>query len=315
MTNHDGLFAGILSHLFHRQPEPPAQGPVDRPVESAEQKLSALLEEVKKRAEQARKESSPAAGSVTRKREKEERRLEAQEHLAQSIMELHRRLGTGLDSDEVHRLSDFLQGHTECLQQPEEETLNSRIEHYVLCHLYRQVGELAWQELEHFMAAASLAWPAPSDLPHTATAEEVERRRQFNRQEAHEFFIEIPAVQLADLMLGLVRVWGAAYPEPTSALWTEVGLRAVAAALRVQLYEQALAAWDTRPEELERGIARVLDKELERTRELLAQGIDSIAQADKITAHTAKVAREVVPSMVWDCVKERLKIPCGNVPC
>lgn len=248
--------------------------------------LSALLDSVRERAHEVREVERGA-------RVREDRTALVRARMLESILELHAALGTGYSRERLVSLAEGLRSRA-CLLDM-HEGLEERINGFVLCRLYRELGEVAWERL----MALGVEWPDP---PYVRP-EDVERAREWHLAEARKAFVAMPAAQAADLILGVVKVWGAIYPDPGTALWRELGLEAVAAAFRAELYLRAFSLWEARSGELESLVSGVLEKALSKGRELLASGVQTVAEADRVASETCRVVREELPEAVWDYLR------------
>lgn len=243
----------------------------------------------------------------------EAERLGAELHrqeMLEDILELHRKLGTGLDRAELDRL--HAQGEewlARIRASAESGDLAARSVVQVIVGLYRRVGEVAWDELHERMATHGVPWPDPTGMSPHADAEDLQRARGLQSVREKADFLETPAVLALDRMLGIVQVWGATYPDRGTGPWVSTALRGVGAALRLRLFGRVFEAARERRDSLREGLQAKLHEKLDEVQALLARGVTSVAEADRISRETERIVHDVAPEYVWEGVKDALAEP------
>lgn len=305
------LFGGLFSRLFGAEPtaEAPAASPLEETGRSLDSVLRAVEDKVRlEHAEAEELQAATARSGPTREEADLARREASRARLQADIHALHRRLGTGLEPAELEALSTWMEQHAALLQAPPDSGIESRVDAQVLQRLFQRAGRLAWERLEELVAEAAVAWPVPQDLVIGRPPGDVPRVLEQHRRELETDFVGAGPGRCADLVAGEVRAWSHFYPDSTSALWNEVALRGVAAALRIELFSAMLEEWERRPPELESRLAEVLNGELSRARRLLDQGVQSLEQARSVTLEVERACSQVIPDMVWDFLGPRLRL-------
>lgn len=230
----------------------------------------------------------------------------AKERLRDEIRRLHGALATGLDEAKITRLDRMFREHFLSIVLLPPANLTGQIDAQVLHHLHQRTGELAWQRLSERMQDAGAAWPVQDGLAPGRTEQALAAATQQHLEELREAFVAMEPGRLPDLMQGEVVVWRYGYPDQASSLWAETALRAVGAALRAELFAAALEIWYWRPRDLEERFLRVLDEALERSRNVLAQGVSSLDDAAQLTSAVSRLCQGTIPALVWEYIEPRL---------
>ena len=268
--------------------------------------------------EQAWDQVQKMAREQVARREKQLRTEEADENLKQtehekfqselweSILDLHRNLETGLNEDIVPRLRTLALGHSFGHREPVEESLEERIDHFVLRELFFRCAERAWDRLVFLMNKCDVVWPQPPDLSYRRPPESVAEFAEKRLEELQLEFSRTPLDKQADLAVGEIKVWAHTYPEKDSWLWRQTSLCGVGAGLHLQLFVTALELWLWRSDRLEQALRRQIEKELVEAKKLLSQGVVTLEDAERVAARSRQVSSEVIPALVWGFLEKRL---------
>ena len=126
------LFAGLFGGTADKEKSWGSEDTLELELEQAWDQVQKLArEQVARREEQLR---TKEADEDLQKTEHEK----FQSELWESILDLHRNLETGLDEDIVPRLRTLALGHSFGHREPVEESLEERIDHFVLRELFFQ---------------------------------------------------------------------------------------------------------------------------------------------------------------------------------
>ena len=305
------LFGGIFASLFGT-----AEEYVEKDTDSStalEAELQRAWDEVQKQA--AKQATKEKAKRRTRDGEQKKKRQhdDSKEELWETIQGLHLKLGSGLDSEMIQSLSCSTLGHAFGPREPIQESLEERIEYYVLRELFHRCAERAWTRLQSLMESSSEDWPVPPDLTYRRSPESAAKFARKRLEELRTDFTLAPPIKQAELAVGEVKVWRHTYPERDSWLWLQTGLCGVGAALQLQLFVAALELWLWRGAKLEDALRTSIKKELIEANKLLNHGVVTLEDADRVAARARQVCSEVIPSLVWEFLEPRLNWD-GSLP-
>jgi hypothetical protein len=107
-------------------------------------------------------------------------------------------------------------------------------------------------------------------------------------------------------MLGIVRGWGADYPDRSSPLWEECALEGVAAGIRAKLVRDFVELLRRDREALVARIESSVGKEIAGLQAAVQAGVQSIEQANQAVASSLRVLDEMVPEIAWQHVRSQL---------
>lgn len=303
---------GQFDEMFGKKAEAaPAPAPEARPARVTLEELNRSLDLLRGESDALRSGETDDQRKARLRAEKEEaERLGVERNrreMCEDILELHRKLDTGLDRAGLDRLHE--QGES-WLKQIRDSAqggdLAARSIAHICAGLYRRVGEVAWDELHRRMDAHGVPWPDPTGMSPRTDAGDLARARGLEQVREKADFIETPAALALDRMLGIVQVWRATYPDRGTAPWNCTALRGVGAALRIRLYAKVFEAALERQDALRQGLVAQLQEKLAEVRALLGQGVTSMAEADRISRDTERIVQDVAPQFVWDGVKDVL---------
>lgn len=239
--------------------------------------------------------------------ERQHRIDECHRSMREDIEKMHARLGSALSSADLNSIDALLRdmdaGATE---GKDSHALMPRLRYAVGTRFRLESGALAVARLVALMNRANLAWPDTThDEPH-ATPEEIERSRRRRLAETQEAFLSQDFKRTAERMVGIVRTWGADYPDRGSPLWEEAVLAGVAAGIRGQLLKDFVELVDREREVVLSRTEAAIGKELAALQAAVAGGVHSVEQVNAVVASSLHALDEVVPELVWQLVRSRL---------
>ena len=299
------LFAGLFGGTADKEKSWGSEDTLELELEQAWDQVQKLArEQVARREEQLR---TKEADEDLQKTEHEK----FQSELWESILDLHRNLETGLDEDIVPRLRTLALGHSFGHREPVEESLEERIDHFVLRELFFRCAERAWDRLVFLMNKCDVVWPQPPDLSYRRPPESVAEFAEKRLEELQLEFSRTPLDKQADLAVGEIKVWAHTYPEKDSWLWRQTSLCGVGAGLHLQLFVTALELWLWRSDRLEQALRRQIEKELVEAKKLLSQGVVTLEDAERVAERAVTLAR---PQVREDDVVRRVvdRRRCGH---
>lgn len=226
--------------------------------------------------------------------------------LWETILLLHRELGSGLDEITLERLARMARAHSFDPEEPESARLEDRIDRLVLSGLFRRCAAPAWERLASLMERAGRDWPVPPDLFDRRLPESAAALAARHRDSTREEFLTASPRKQVELVTGEVRVWGPTYPDPDSWLWHQTALQAVGAGLQVQLFGAALELWLWRSPSLEEAFRAQIQSELATARQMLRRGVFTLEEVETVASRSRTVCGEILPALVWSYVEERL---------
>ena len=229
----------------------------------------------------------------------------AHSQMLQAILTCHKDLGTGLDESRLKELHDLY----EEIPQPEEHgrptSLQNMIKYATAKLFHEELGPPSWQKLLTALAAKGIEWPDPEGLSPNATAEEKEKARAHYQARNESAFLERPLRHSGDLIIGVVKIWRASYPTPSSGLYRETVYEAVASAFRAESLERALKLASDVPEELVKKIDSLLTEELGVVYRALNKDDLTLDEAHQANQVTSKAYCCIIPRMLWNHVKSQ----------
>jgi hypothetical protein len=107
-------------------------------------------------------------------------------------------------------------------------------------------------------------------------------------------------------MLGMVKAWGAGYPDRGSPLWEECVLEGVAAAIRGQVVLECVEVLRREQEQLVNELEEKVGKDLAALQKAIQTGVTSIEQASRAAASALRVIDEVTPDLAWERVRSEV---------
>jgi hypothetical protein len=309
-----GGFLAPVGGLLGRVAAPPA-APAPRPVSGLEA-LEAAVRALNARIEEQRSAASagPGAGSGVRKPTPEElaaereRRIEAaHKAMREDIEAMHAKLGTGIapaDLDAIAALLGELEAEAAAGKGSHE--LLPRARYAIAERLRAEAGELAVARVSALLRQHGMGWPDPSHPPATATPEEIERAHRRRLADVRRAFLGDGFARTAESLQGIVKGWGADYPDRGSPLWEACVLEGVAAGLRGQIVRRAVELLRRDRDELLRQAEAAVGEETAALQQALAGGVHSLEEANRAVQSALQVLDEVLPAIAWERVRAEL---------
>jgi len=285
---------------------PPA--PTSTPIEALDESVGAL-QALAREIGQRMRTDEPSHSLVGERPDLEKLKKEAavhHQHIAEDILALHEKLGTGLTRAELEALQ---QGLTPLLPYLEREQggIVDRTYFHVLTRILRETAAIAWDELMERMERAGLQWPTPGGLFPTASATEREAARERSLEREHQSFLKATPEHICDRVFGLVRIWRASYPPRDSDLWFQQCLLGVAWGRQLQLFETGAALlMGPEGEEVKAQLREAAQQALSQTRDVLKRGNNSLWDVNEMLVSTDRLASQLGPDLVWSWLEPRL---------
>lgn len=238
----------------------------------------------------------------------------AHAQMRSAVLECHAQLETGVDEIKLHELHVFYKTFEERMIDAAHSSLRQTIQCSIISYFHREMGPVSWQQLQDLLQKHQLQWPEPEGLSPSVTAEEIEIARENNRNRDELTFLQMPVSQTADILVGVVKIWQASYPQPTSSLYRETIYQSVASALRVQLVEKAVSLTLERSDTLVGEIESVLAKELELVRKALSKQTLTLEEAYHANQVTSQACSRIIPQLVWCKIHDQLLPSTSKCP-
>lgn len=310
-----GGFLDSLGRLFRRQEDRPARvEPAPKPAGTLEA-LEAAVRALNERVEQQRGAATAGSASAgVRKPTPEElaaereRRIEAaRKAMREDIERMHAKLGTGIapaDLDAIAALLGELEAGAAAGKGSYE--LLPRARYAIAERLRAEAGELAVARVAALLRQHGMGWPDPSHPPATATPEEIERAHRRRLADVRRAFLGDGFARTAESLQGIVKGWGADYPDRGSPLWEACVLEGVAAGLRGQIVRRAVELLQRDRDELLRQAEAAVGEETAALQQALAGGVHSLEEANRAVQSALQVLDEVLPAIAWERVRAEL---------
>lgn len=311
-------FLDSLGRLFRtREEAAPAAPPVAAPAGGLEA-LEAAIHALHQRVEQQRGAGAAAgsgAGPGVRKPTPEElaaereRRIEAvRAAMREDIEKMHARLGTGIGPADLDAIAALLaELDADAAAGKGSHELLPRARHAILERLRAESGELAVARVAALLREHAMEWPDPSRPPASATPEEIERARRRRLADVRRAFLGDGFARLGESLQGIVKGWGADYPDRGVPLWDACVLEGVAAGVRGQLVRRFVEVLRGDREHLLAEVEAAVGKETAALQQALAGGVHSLEEANRAVQGALQVLDEVLPAIAWKRV-------CAQVP-
>lgn len=309
-----------LGRLFRSTPEP-AEAPAAPPggLAKLEQFDAALRDLNEKIAAQraagaagpgvAARQPTPEAAAAARAK-----RIETvRQAMREDIVKMHARLGTGLsgaDLDTIQAVVAELDAMAAAGKG--SSALLPRARYAIVEKLRVESGEFAVARVVALLERQKMEWPDPSRPPASATPEEIERARRRRLADLRSAFLGESLARTAELLQGVVKGWGADYPERGSPLWEGVVLEGVAAGVRGRLLREFSEIVRRDRERLVSEAEAAVGKETAALQKTLAEGVHSLEQASRAVDGALAVLDEVLPAIAWERVRSQHPAAQGN---
>lgn len=232
--------------------------------------------------------------------------LQLQTQMLSDILDLHQRLETGLHQEALTGLSQRLKDHCSEFKGYHDDHLSHMAMYAVMQRFHQESLLYGWQCLNGDLCKRNIAWPEPTGLGPSTDEEERRHARQLQYRTIQESFLAGPLIRYADLMLGIVPVWRAVYPQRGGSAWNNTVYQAVGGALACQRHEQILKLAEQHHDHLEQLVAQQLTGRLEEIQTRLAAGVQSIAAAWSLTDEAVRLCQKTAPDAVWSFLSPQL---------
>jgi hypothetical protein len=239
--------------------------------------------------------------------EEKKETLLRQAEMQADILNLHQQLKTGFSEQDLKQLIEGLHAHVAFFKDRNTDSLADQGLLAILASIRNEALVFAWNKLEAALQQAGLSWPDPLGLGPSSTAEETKQKRDLQLNQQRKFFLGLPLLRLADLMMGVIPAWRSVYPERNGPVWTETVYQAVAGAWAARRHQEVVAAAEASVEELRTKVSLRLGVELSSIQERLSKGVSSVAEARSLSDQALTVCQKVAPEVLWEVVGPQLQ--------
>jgi hypothetical protein len=317
--------SGFLDSLGRLFRAPPDEKPVAAAAPAATSNLEALelaVRALNDRIEQQGRSAGAGArsGAAVRGATAEEaaaeraRRIEAVHRaMREDIEAMHGRLGTGISSADLDATVALLTELDAMVAAGKgSHEMLPRARHAIVERVRAETGELAIARVSALLGRQGTDWPDPSRPPASATPEEIERARRRRLADLRRAFLRDDLARTSEMLQGIVKGWGADYPDRGSALWEGCVLEGVTAGVRGQLISRCVELLREDRDELLREAEAAVGRETEALQKALASGVHSLGEANRAVQSALKVLDEVLPGLAWERIRSQLPEARGD---
>lgn len=301
-------FVDRLIDLFHHpdaEPAPSADAPklssLNQQFENALGTLQQIIEQRKREMERSGSSGWKGTLKVEKEEVKKAREEKIQKLILDDIEQTHSSLQTGMGSNDLVRLREFLIKAAEIASTGEQShEILPRCRFSILNRLHLEAGFLSLKELDTFLGQQGASWPVtvPRDPTLTpAEAQEVIKRNQAQRRKE---YLNYSINKSSFLIVGIVEAWKSDYPEPGSALWNSVVLEAVATALRAKGVERFSQKLRHDRAFIENKASELLGEKVSELNQSIQEGVTSLSDAHRVVASSLKILDEIIPELAWE---------------
>jgi hypothetical protein len=299
------FFGHHISRLFA-----PGKAPVEE-LPSIDKELESSFEVVRKKLQHSQAAFALAKDRIAQEEMKHRRFIEernkAQEALFEDVLRSHGEFGTGLTSDDLFSLHDFMKmeaDHEDVCSA--EGSLHEVVECNLLGFLRTKAGELAWQKLEENMSRFHILFPISSSMEDRAEPLRTEQIRESEKKSARDHFLNMPAKRLAELILGNVPVWVYSYPEKETYLWQLTVLQGVAAGMAAHHLMRFLSVWEENTSEILTHIEHEFVDEIRKLRQR-GESTTDLSQAYAVSMELQRLSKETIPDRIWHYISDKVQ--------
>jgi hypothetical protein len=237
-----------------------------------------------------------------------EERNRAQQALFEDIVRYHREFGTGLVLEDLLSLHEMMQmeaSHERACSQ--EGSLHELVECNLLTFLRGKAEDRAWGKLEDYIARFHISFPISPTMLDSAKPTRNEQVRDQQKRKNREDFLTMPALDLAELILGNIPAWVYSYPHRDSYLWQLTALLGVTAGLAADFFMKYLAVWEENTSEIMNSIQQDF---MEKIDELHRRGESTMNLPDilSVSNELKKISQEQIPEQIWEHIRDKLGI-------
>jgi hypothetical protein len=299
------FFGYHISRLFAS-----GKAPVEE-LPSIDKELESSFEIVRKKLQRSQAALGLAKDRIAQEEMKHgrfiEERNKAQEALFGDILRSHDEFGTGLTSDHLFSLHDFMKMEADhegtCSA---EESLHEVVECNLLGFLRTKAAELAWQKLEEYMSRFHILFPISSSMEDRKKPLRTEQIRESEKNSARDHFLNMPAKRLAELILGNVPMWVYSYPKKETYPWQLTVLQGVAAGMAAQHLMRYLSVWEENTSEILANIEREFVDEIRKLRQR-GESTTDLSQAYAVSMELQRLSKEIIPDRIWQYIRGKVQ--------
>jgi hypothetical protein len=278
--------------------------PIDEELESS-------LEAVRKKLRRTKLTQAAEGNNALKEELKHKRFIEerntAQEALFDDMVRRHQEFRSGLNAEDLWSLHDLMEKaanrETACSSESE---LHEHVECNVLSLLRRKAAEQAWQKVQDYIEQLRIPFPIPSSMLDPKDPARNERIEEETEKLTREEFLDMPARQLVDLILGNVPVWVYSYPAKDTYLWFLTVLRGVAAGLAANSFIKYLAIWEENSPQILKKIQLEFMDKIREVRQRGEAAID-LSEVFSVSMELQRISREEIPDQIWKYISNEVK--------
>jgi hypothetical protein len=268
-----------------------------------DEELESSLEVVRKKL----RRTVPAQASEARKAIEEElkhkhfieERNKAQEALFDEIAQRHQEFKSGLNSEDLWSLHDLME---KAVDRETVCSLGSELHEHVECNILslmrRKASEQAWQKVQGYMGQFKIPFPISSSMLDPKDQARNKMIEEEAKKLTREDFLNLPARQLVDLILGNVPVWVYSYPAKDTYLWSLTVLRGVAAGLTANFFIKYLTIWEENSAQI---LKKIQQEFMDKIRVVRQRGETATDLSDvfSVSSELQRISREEIPDKIW----------------
>jgi hypothetical protein len=308
-------FLDSLGGLFRAKEKPIEASPAPGGIAKLEADFDAAVRALNEKIQQQKRAGpsggtgpAPSGKTAAERAAERVRRLEtAHRAIREDIEKMHARLGTGLSGADIDAIAGVLEEiEATASAGKDSHELLPRARWAIVEKLRAEAGELAVARVVALLERQKLGWPDPAKPPPSATPEEIERSRRRRLADVRRSFLADGFARTAESMRGIVKGWGADYPDRGSPLWESCVLEGVAAGIRGSLLRDFVECLRKDREQLLSETEAAVGKELQALQAAVAGGVQSLEKANQAVAGALRVLDEVIPTIAWERVRAAL---------
>jgi hypothetical protein len=286
-----------------------------RPIDK---ELDSSLETVRKKLQMIKPRSPYGESRISEEEIKHrhfiEERNKAQVALFEDVIRCHREFGTGLtrqDLVSLHEMMVMEATHEKACSR--EGSIHELVECNLLTFLRRKAQEHAWEKLEDNIVRFHIEFPIPPSMVHPADPVRKEKVTEERKKSAQDEFLNMPAQELAELILGNVPIWVYSYPGKDTYLWQLTVLQGVAAGLAGNLLMKYLSVWEENSPEILEKIQKEFVDSIEEIRRR-GESATTLPQVLSVSKELQRISREEMPEQIWKYIRPKLDGPSPHGP-
>ncbi len=140
-----------------------------------------------------------------------------------------------------------------------------------------------------------------------ASPTRTEKVREERKRSAQDDFLNLPARQLAELILGNVPNWVYSYPLKNTYLWQLTVLQGVAAGLAANFLIKYLSVWEKNSASI---IETIRNEFVDRIDEIRQEGESAadLSEVLSVSKDLQRISKEQIPARIWEHLSSILEV-------